>query len=294
MSEFPMTESHCSFSTGIDGSITAGRGRLDDNGYWEFPCDECATRANYRINEQRKRDAELANLRTSLTAAQEAEQRARAERDELREQLKAREAGIQKRDEEIFEARTGWARLEADVFNILHPALDYPDDVTVVEMARILAETIGAYDEALAVGEREALAGAIKRAETAESQLSTARADLATAEQENNRLRAQDGDGCPCLHTTPCMDNCTCVSPISSAGCLLCCRYGSDEQQRNQAEYLATSEQAREALQARIEKAKTLLRHSRAAIQTCSTNEALEFGVPLTLGNDIDRFLTDA
>jgi len=29
----------CSFSTGICGSITKGHGRLDFNGYWEFPCD---------------------------------------------------------------------------------------------------------------------------------------------------------------------------------------------------------------------------------------------------------------
>ena len=27
-----------SFSTGICGSTTAGHGRLDDFGYWEFPC----------------------------------------------------------------------------------------------------------------------------------------------------------------------------------------------------------------------------------------------------------------
>lgn len=33
--------SECGFSTGITGELTAGRGRLDDLGFWEFPCDEC-------------------------------------------------------------------------------------------------------------------------------------------------------------------------------------------------------------------------------------------------------------
>ena len=32
----------CSSSTGICGSITFGYGDLDDNGYWEFPCETCA------------------------------------------------------------------------------------------------------------------------------------------------------------------------------------------------------------------------------------------------------------
>jgi hypothetical protein len=36
----------CSFSTGIDGSITAGTGDLDANGYWSKPCEPCAKRAN--------------------------------------------------------------------------------------------------------------------------------------------------------------------------------------------------------------------------------------------------------
>jgi len=37
----------CSASTGICGQMTFGRGRLDDNGYWEIPCDECAE--SYRL-----------------------------------------------------------------------------------------------------------------------------------------------------------------------------------------------------------------------------------------------------
>lgn len=32
----------CCCSTGICGAPTFGSGGLDANGYWEFPCDECA------------------------------------------------------------------------------------------------------------------------------------------------------------------------------------------------------------------------------------------------------------
>lgn len=38
-------------------------------------------------------------------------------------------------------------------------------------------------------------------------------------------------ESCPCLHTTPCMENCTCVKPFSSYGCLRCATYGSKGQQ---------------------------------------------------------------
>lgn len=34
----------CNVSTGIHGGLTFGRGRLDDYGYWQFPCHECARR----------------------------------------------------------------------------------------------------------------------------------------------------------------------------------------------------------------------------------------------------------
>lgn len=36
-----MDHSKCSYSTGICGSDTAGQGKLDENGYWEFPCARC-------------------------------------------------------------------------------------------------------------------------------------------------------------------------------------------------------------------------------------------------------------
>ncbi len=44
---------------------------------------------------------------------------------------------------------------------------------------------------------------------------------------------------CPCLHTTPCQPNCTCVKPMMSNGCHRCCTYGSKEQQKAMAECLA-------------------------------------------------------
>lgn len=34
--------SECSCSTGIHDGLTFGRGRLDEYGYWEFPCPICA------------------------------------------------------------------------------------------------------------------------------------------------------------------------------------------------------------------------------------------------------------
>jgi len=44
---------------------------------------------------------------------------------------------------------------------------------------------------------------------------------------------------CPCLHTTPCDERCTCVNEFSSFGCKRCCTYGSKEQQKKMAELLA-------------------------------------------------------
>jgi hypothetical protein len=50
----------------------------------------------------------------------------------------------------------------------------------------------------------------------------------------------KDGDkACPCLHTTPCSPDCTCVKPFSFRGCSRCCSYGSKEQRRLTAEHLA-------------------------------------------------------
>ena len=58
--------SHCSYSTRLDGSISAGRGRLDGLGEWEFPCDECEERANYRFAEAQAKDARIAELEAKV------------------------------------------------------------------------------------------------------------------------------------------------------------------------------------------------------------------------------------
>ena len=34
--------SDCKVSTGIHDGLTFGRGKLDNNGYWQFPCNTCA------------------------------------------------------------------------------------------------------------------------------------------------------------------------------------------------------------------------------------------------------------
>ena len=44
---------------------------------------------------------------------------------------------------------------------------------------------------------------------------------------------------CPCLYTTPCQPNCTCVHPYMSYGCRRCCQYGSLEQKKAKAKHLA-------------------------------------------------------
>lgn len=39
----PISHEHaCKISIGIHGGYTFGEGELDDNGYWQFPCEECA------------------------------------------------------------------------------------------------------------------------------------------------------------------------------------------------------------------------------------------------------------
>ena len=39
--DFGCGREECGASTGIDGSATFGTGELDDNGYWEHPCEVC-------------------------------------------------------------------------------------------------------------------------------------------------------------------------------------------------------------------------------------------------------------
>jgi hypothetical protein len=44
---------------------------------------------------------------------------------------------------------------------------------------------------------------------------------------------------CPCIYTTPCTPDCSCVNCFSSHGCRRCCAYGSLQQRRDRAESLA-------------------------------------------------------
>ena len=44
----------CGVSTGICGGLTFGSGKLDDNGYWEFPCYTCAREFEKRCPELAK------------------------------------------------------------------------------------------------------------------------------------------------------------------------------------------------------------------------------------------------
>lgn len=52
------------------------------------------------------------------------------------------------------------------------------------------------------------------------------------------RLVVVPEGGCPCKYTTPCHQDCTCVNPFSSRGCMMCCTYGSLEQRTEQEERL--------------------------------------------------------
>ncbi len=46
--------------------------------------------------------------------------------------------------------------------------------------------------------------------------------------------------GCPCVYLDkPCHPGCTCRNGFSSTGCFYCCRYGSMDQRKKQAERLS-------------------------------------------------------
>lgn len=61
-----------------------------------------------------------------------------------------------------------------------------------------------------------------------------------TRKAEKRLLAWRDeADGCPCLLTEPCSDQCTCVDSFSSRGCMRCCKYGSLEQRKAAADRLA-------------------------------------------------------
>lgn len=57
----------------------------------------------------------------------------------------------------------------------------------------------------------------------------------------DNGIIIKKPSGCPCkLLDKPCQTRCSCTNPFSSSGCLLCASYGSDEQRKAQAEYIAS------------------------------------------------------
>jgi hypothetical protein len=62
----------CGCSTGIHEGLTFGRGRLDRNGYWEFPCRVCAAEWDKNIRETREqlRDKMIADGNLPLNVIQ--------------------------------------------------------------------------------------------------------------------------------------------------------------------------------------------------------------------------------
>lgn len=52
----------CRASTGICDNITAGQGKLDENGYWEIPCPECALKFTRLVIRSRDDDALMDEL----------------------------------------------------------------------------------------------------------------------------------------------------------------------------------------------------------------------------------------
>jgi hypothetical protein len=65
---------------------------------------------------------------------------------------------------------------------------------------------------------------------------------LAAKDAEIERLHLEAKESCPCAWGNPCHDRCPCVNSLSSASCTRCCRYGSEEQQREAARILIAQE----------------------------------------------------
>lgn len=136
---------------------------------------------------------------------------------------------------------------------------------------------------------------AITRAETAERERDVLRAEIAahvrdglrsrdeyegrligcaaahdSLRAEIDKVRGAKRDGCPCRHTTPCHPGCTCVNPASSVGCGRCCSYGSPEQQKTAAEWIAKGVDplsASEATEGVLENPVKIMRDHRARIE---------------------------
>lgn len=75
--------------------------------------------------------------------------------------------------------------------------------------------------------------------------------EFASVEQlntENLKLRAQveenERKACPCEFGEPCSGHCTCANQFASGGCMRCCRYGSEEQQKAAAKRIVAESKA--------------------------------------------------
>jgi hypothetical protein len=65
--------------------------------------------------------------------------------------------------------------------------------------------------------------------------------NLALAAAPAEQAAPSPTTGCPCTLTTPCGPNCTCSNPDLSGGCLRCCSYGSLDQRKAMAMWLASA-----------------------------------------------------
>lgn len=55
---------------------------------------------------------------------------------------------------------------------------------------------------------------------------------------------AERSASCPCAYGEPCHPDCTCACPVSSKGCLRCCRYGNRDQRQAAAARLVAERRA--------------------------------------------------
>lgn len=72
------------------------------------------------------------------------------------------------------------------------------------------------------------------------------------AQDEELQALKRMSTSCPCHHTTPCSDMCSCARPLMSAGCRRCASYGSDEQRQGAARRLAAQDEEIERLRAAL------------------------------------------
>lgn len=90
------------------------------------------------------------------------------------------------------------------------------------------------------------------------------------------QIEQQQHYGCPCLHTTPCRDTCTCVNPVMSGGCSRCAAYGSDEQQKSAAEKIASILDNYQQQRERVEKLEVGIKNALARMLGGSMAEIKE------------------